>query len=253
VGLLLKALCAETMDNTFPATAFANRDDIDLFTFSKDISNIDSLFEEIDSVFDFVSNLTAVDLDFDEIGSLLAKLDLGWLGMSNGTDNGGFLGDLLKTLGLGLLGIFNFLKAGKGSVVLGLIPVLVVATLHFVRNVGSPGSGDGLETSWCFLVANNTNNDHFGCFDNGDGFDGFLLVETGTSTDNITNNMGHASFEADEGSEMWGLGLVVLWPALYATTDVGGTSTWKIGKGTSTRGIELTMAHCKKDRPTRTF
>jgi hypothetical protein len=43
--------------------------------------------------------------------------------------------------------------------------------------VFSPDSSERAETTGSLNVANNTNDNHWGSFDDGNGFDDFLLVE----------------------------------------------------------------------------
>jgi len=69
------------------------------------------------------------------------------------------------------------------------------------------------ETSWGLHVANNTNNDHWWGFDDGDRFDDFLLVGLGASLVHFPDDVGHTSLVALEGSQVhWGGLVSVPWP-----------------------------------------
>lgn len=122
--------------------------------------------------------------------------------MSDDTDGGAILLHLLevtlngrKTTFIGpLLG-----SLGKG-LSLGLAEVLVEATAAFLTEVLSPDGLEGSQTLSGVRVTHNTHNNHWGALKNGDGLDNLLLVNLGAGTVNVTNNMGHASLEAHEGS-----------------------------------------------------
>ena len=56
-----------------------------------------------------------------------------------------------------------------------------------------------------YHLPNNTNNDHWWGFDDGDRFDDFLLVGLGASLVHFPDDVGHTSLVALEGSQVhWG-------------------------------------------------
>lgn len=60
---------------------------------------------------------------------------------------------------------------------LEILPVLVEATTAFFRQMLGPDCSKGTETEWSFDVSNNTDNDHWWGFQDGDSLNDFLLVD----------------------------------------------------------------------------
>ena len=244
VGLLLKALGTIPVDDTFPTAALADGDDVDLLALFEDVVDLDFLFEEALGEVDLVSDAAAVDLDLDDLGLAGTELDSLWLGVGDDTDDGGLSGDLSEPLGhLTILGSLG--DGGESLAGLGLVPVLVVAALDFLTDEASPGGGDWLDALWGLLVTDDTDGEHWWGLDDGDWLDSLLLVEAGVSTDDLTENVGHTSLEADESAKMWLLGLVILWPAPDTATNMASTTTWKETERSTAWSAELTVRHKK--------
>ena len=98
--------------------------------------------------------------------------------MCNNSHNRAVLDDSIET-SLNSLLLFldvDLLDLGKG-LFLGMHPVFIESSESvFVELVG-PNSGESSESSRSFDVTDETNDDHGRSFDDGDGFDDFLLVE----------------------------------------------------------------------------
>ena len=248
VSLLLKALSTIPVDNTFPTAALADGDDVDLFALFEDVVDLDLLFEEALGEVDLVSDAAAVDLDLDDLGLAGTEHDSLWLGVGDHTDDGSLGLDLVEPLlHLALLGSLG--DGAESLAGLGLVPVLVVAALDFLTDEASPGGGDWLDALWGLLVTDDTDGEHWWGLDDGDWLDGLLLVKAGVSTDNLTENVGHTSLEADESAKMWLLGLVILWPAPDAAANMAGATTWEETERSTAWSTELTVAHVQKGRP----
>jgi len=166
------------------------------------------------------------------VGLLLAELGLGHLGVDEDTDDGAVLLDALEvavdlllviSVLLGVLGeglfFFFWESESRGSettlqlfvyLLLAVVPVLVEAALELVAEVLGPDGGERAEATGGLDVANDTDDDDRGSLNDGDGVDNLLLVHLGTRAVDLADNVGHASLEAEEGSEVAGLGLVVL-------------------------------------------
>lgn len=166
------------------------------------------------------------------MGLLLAELGLGHLGVDEDTDDGAVLLDALEvavdlllviSVLLGVLGeglfFFFWESESRGSettlqlfvyLLLAVVPVLVEAALELVAEVLGPDGGERAEATGGLDVANDTDDDDRGSLNDGDGVDNLLLVHLGTRAVDLADNVGHASLEAEEGSEVAGLGLVVL-------------------------------------------
>jgi hypothetical protein len=127
-------------------------------------------------------------------------------------------------VGLGVLG---------EGLLLGLVPVLVEATLDLVAQVLSPDGGERAETTGSLDVANDTNGNELReillvlfqqseiftktyrrGLDDGDGLDDLLLVHLGTGTVKVTDDGGHTSLVAHGGSKVDGLAGVILGEAV---------------------------------------
>ena len=242
VGLLLKTLSTIPVDDTFPTAALADGDDVDLFALFEDVVDLDFLFEEALGEVDLVSDAATVDLDLDDLGLAGTEHDSLWLGVGDHTDDGSLSLDLGEPL-LHLALLSGLSDGAESLVLLGLVPVLVVAALDFLTDEASPGGGDWLDALWGLLVTDDTDGEHWWGLDDGDWFDSLLLVKAGVSTDNLTENVGHTSLEADESAKMWLLGLVVLWPAPDTAANMAGATTWEETKGTTAWSTELTMRH----------
>ena len=156
-----------------------------------------------------VSNRPTVDLDLHDVGLLLGHRSLGDLRVGDDTYDGAVLLDLLK-LGLDFLAAIAVLLGVLGEgLLLGLVPVLVEATLDFLGEMLGPDSGERAETAGGFDVANHTDDNHGRGLDDGDGLGDLLLVGLGAGLLDVTHDVGHAGLVAHEGSEMRLLGGVI--------------------------------------------
>lgn len=67
-------------------------------------------------------------------------------------------------------------KKQDGDATLSYIPVLVEATTALLRQVLGPDIDQSTQTEWSLDVADGTNNNHWWCLQDGNGFDDLLLV-----------------------------------------------------------------------------
>ena len=107
VCLLLKSLCAESVDNTFPTETFANTDCVNKIAFCEDRCDWDLLFEEGDCIVNLSSNIATIDLNFDDVCLLLADVELVHLCVCNNTNDSSFLLDLFDLLWVFLCLLFE--------------------------------------------------------------------------------------------------------------------------------------------------
>jgi hypothetical protein len=235
---------AETTNDTVVTLTLGGTDHIDTLVLAEDLIDRDGLLEKLDCIVDLLGNvLTTVDLDLHEVSLTLTKRDLVDLGVSEHTDDGALLLDLLKAgshvgvkvLGLGVLG---------ESLSLGVVPVLVETTTALVRKVLSPDSGDAAKTKRSLLVTDNTDNDHRRSLEDGNSLKDLLLVEElAKRTVDITNNVGHTSLVAHESGQMAGLGSIILRESVDLTTVVVSTLAGTETKRTVTGSLKLTVRH----------
>lgn len=133
---------------------------------------------------------------------------------------------------LGILGV---------SLALRLRPILVEATLNIVTQVLSPDGSQGLETTGSGNVTNDTDNDHGGSLDDGDGLNNLLLVHLASRAIQITDDMGHAGLVAHEGGEVDGLTGIILGEGLDMGTHHARTLAGKESEGTVTGSFKLAV------------
>ena len=189
-----------------------------------------------------VSNATTVQLDFNQVGTLLVEGGLADLSVSEDTNDSGNTLQLFKSSGNGSTTFSLVLLSVLGEgLALGAIPVLVEATLNIVTQVFSHDSGNGAETTGSLDITSNTANDHGGSFNHGDGFQNFLLVHLGTRAIEITNDVSHTGLETHEGSQVDGLASIVAGEGLNLSVITSGTFTGQETKRTVTGSFEFTM------------
>lgn len=235
VGLTGQLGGTPTGGDTGETVTLGDGDDINHLVLLEDGVDVDGLLEEVAGEVNLVGNGTTVDLDLHEVGLLLLDGGLADLGVGEDTDDSAVLLDALKLAGDGGTG---GLGVGLGvlgeGLLLGLVPVLVEATLDLVAQVLSPDGGERAETTGSLDVANDTNGNElkrstwlvvvqFFSFtgktyrrglDDGDGLDDLLLVHLGTGTVKVTDDGGHTGLVAHGGSKVDGLLGVILGEAV---------------------------------------
>lgn len=211
MGLLLQVSNSESLDNSGDSLTLGNSEDIDHLVLLEDLINLDLLLEESVGEINLLGNSSSVDLNFDDVVLLLSEVELVHLGVGNDSDDGTVFLDSfewdLDVLG-GILGN-SLLVLGEG-LSLGGLPVLVESSQGVLVQLVGPDGGQGSQSSWGFDVSDDSdNNDGWG-FDDGDGFDDFLLVQLGTWLINISDDMTHTSLESSEGSQVnWLLDIIL--------------------------------------------
>jgi len=133
---------------------------------------------------------------------LLKTLALAHLGVADKTDRAAVLLDELKVLlnsGLALLVLLGILGE---CLLLGLVPVLVEATPHFVVQVLSPYSLERTQTVGGLHVADHTDNNHGRSFNECDSLARLLLVELGAGLVHITENVSASSLVTHESGQV---------------------------------------------------
>lgn len=166
VCLSRELLGAPSRCYTRETVTLGDGDSVDHLVLLEDGVDLDGLLEQTVAEVDLVCCAATVDLDLHEVSLLLLERGLGDLGVGEDSDDravfldslelscdgGALLGVLLGVLGEGLL--------------LGLVPVLVEASLQLVAQVLCPDGGEGSETSWGLDVADKANGDHLAIYQN---------------------------------------------------------------------------------------
>merc|ERR1719401_2517753 len=148
--------------NTF---AFRDTNDINHFILGKDIGNLPLLLEQPFDVVYLLLNRAAIHLDLLDMRLLQAELHLADLRVADRTDH---MTIFLCPFDFGIhrllrsfLRLAPFLLILSECLVLGLVPVLVEASLAFVAQVTSPDASQGPQTTRCLDVAHKANHNHW--------------------------------------------------------------------------------------------
>ena len=155
-------LGAPSARHTCETVTLGNSDSVDHLILLEDGVDLDWLLEQTVAKVDFICCAATVNLDLHKVGLLLRERGLGDLSVGEDPDNGAVFLDPLDLSADGgallsvLLGVL-----GEG-LLLGLVPVLVKASLQLVAQVLCPDGGEGSESSWGFDVADEANGDHLG-------------------------------------------------------------------------------------------
>jgi hypothetical protein len=147
-----------TGGDTGETVTLGDGDDINHLVLLEDGIDIDGLLEEVAGEVDLVGDGATVDLDLHKVGLLLLDGSLADLGVGEHTDDSAVLLDALKLAGdggTGALGV-GLGVLGEG-LLLGLVPVLVEATLDLIAQVLSPDGGERAETTGSLDVTDDTN------------------------------------------------------------------------------------------------
>lgn len=161
VSLARKLLGAPTGGDTAETVTLGDGNDINHLILLEDGVDGDGLLEEVLAEVDLVGDGATVDLDLHEVGLLLLEGSLADLGVGEDTDDGAVLLHALELTGDGGAAVLGVLLGVLGeSLLLGLVPVLVEATLDFVRQVLGPDGGERSEATGGLNVTDKTNNDH---------------------------------------------------------------------------------------------
>jgi len=198
-----------TLGDTLESVSLGDADDIDHLVLGEDLVDGDLLLEVLDSPVDLLRGSASVDLDLHEVGLLLADPDLPHLGVADDTDDGAVLLDALEVALDALLAVSVLLGVLGEGLLLGLVPVLVEATLDLGGEVLSPDGGEGANTAGVQNLTDDANSDDGGSLDDGDGLDDLLLVHPGAGTLEVTDHVGHTSLVAEEGGQVARLGGVI--------------------------------------------
>lgn len=249
MGLLLQMSHTETLDGSSISLTLGDTNNVNVLVLSEDLIDSDFLLEESITEVNLLSDVLAtVDLDFEDVVLLLSEvLQELELGVSDDAHNGAVLLNTVE-LGLELLGgLQDALVVLVEGFLLGVNPVLVETTDGVALEVAGPNGGKGTQSTGSLDVANETNNADWWRLNDGDGLNDLLLVQLGSNTVDLTENVGHASLESREGGEMaWLLG-VVLGEGSNATAMVAGPPARNKSEISLTGTAVLSVAHLITD------
>jgi len=244
MGLTGKTGNSPTVGNTLVSLTLGNSDNINVLVLGENGVDSNLLLEKALGEGNLGGSIgSSVDLDLHDVSLLDAKVELLDLRMCDNTNNRAKLGDTVKlvldvlsSVSLVLLGVLG------ESLLLGLVPVLVAATLELLGKMLGEDGSEGPQSTRGLDVSNNSNYNHRRGLKNGNGINNLLLVHEGSRTVNSTYNMGHTSLVSTEGSKMrCGRGIIVAGVGTDTTRVTLGTLLGEEPKVTVTGGFELTM------------
>lgn len=129
------------------------------------------------------------------------------------------------------------------SLLVRVSPVLVESLLGVVIDGLSPDGGQSSETSGGINVTDDTDDGHGGTFDDGNGFNNFLLVVSGTRSVDFSQDMGHTSLETSESGQVGLLGGIILRERSASTSVMSCSSSGSETEGAVSGGFEFSVRH----------
>lgn len=241
MGFLLEMFNSESFDDSLESFTFGNSQNIQHFVALENRVNSDFFFEKVISEINFGGDISSVNLDFNDVIFLLSKVEEFHLGGGENSNNGTVFLDSVKLDVNGSAGFSIFGLVFRESLLFGGHPVFIESSESVFVEFLSPNGGEGSETSGGFDISDNSDNNHRGGFDNGDGFDNFFFVEFGTGFFNVSENVGHTSFESSESGKMDRGGGVISGERSTSTSVMSGSSSGSESKISVSRGFEFSV------------
>merc|ERR1719367_728160 len=197
VRLAGKLLGVPPGSDALESFSLGDTDQVNHLVLGEDILNGDGLLEH--AVVDLVGDRSAVQLDLHDVGLLLTLAQKLLLGVNNQPHHLAVLFDLSQVfLDFLLTGLIFPLHAGLGeSLLLGLGPVLVEATLALLAQVLSPDGLEGTEAARGLDVTDQTHSHHGRGLDDGHSLDNVLLVNLGSGTVGLAHDVSHTGLVAE--------------------------------------------------------
>lgn len=241
VRFLLEMFNSESLDDSLESFTFGNSQNIQHFIGLENRVNSDFFFEKVISEINFSGDVSSVNLDFNNVIFLLSKIEEIHLGGGENSNNGTIFLDSVKLdiNGSARFGIFGLIF--RESLLFGGHPVFIESSEGIFVEFLGPNGGKGSKTSGGFDISDNSDDNHRGGFDNGNGFDNFFFVEFGTGFLNVSENMGHTSFESSESGKMDGGSDVISGERSTSTSVMSGSSSGSESKISVSRGFEFSV------------
>jgi len=202
---------SEPLDGANCALTAGDANGVDDVVHVEDIADAEFLLELAIAPIDLLSDAAAVDLDLQDVGLVLAEVELADLGGAEDAHDRAVLLDAGEVAGDRLLGVRLVLVGVLGEgLLLCVSPVLVHAAFHLGIQVCSPDSGEGAEATRSLNVTDQADDLHWRALQNSDGMDNVLLDHLLAFTSLLVlHNVSHACLVAHESSEVDGAGSVI--------------------------------------------
>uniref|UniRef100_A0A8B9YPD6 Uncharacterized protein n=1 Tax=Bos mutus grunniens TaxID=30521 RepID=A0A8B9YPD6_BOSMU len=245
VGLTGQLLGVPMAGDAFVALALGHPNDINHLILAKHLAHRDLLLEPLAGPVQFLGHSASVHLDLHEVCLLLAQRKQAHLGVGNDMDDLTVLFHAAEVPLKGLLAVcvLPLLAVFGEGLLLGLMPVLVEAPFALVADMLSKDGLKGPEASGCFHVAHDAHNHHGWSLHDGHSLHNFLLVHLGPWPIDLPHNVGHASLVAKKGSEVYGLGRVILGEALHLPAVLAAALPRQEAQGPVPGSRELPVRH----------
>jgi hypothetical protein len=225
MGFLLKMFNSESFDDSLESFTLGDSQNIEHFVLFEDRVDSNFFFEKVISEVNFLGGGSSVNLDFDDVVFLLSEVKEFHLGGGQNSNNRAIFLDSVQLDIDGFAGFGIFLLVFGESLFLRVHPVFVESSEGIFIEFLSPDSGQVSETSGGFDISDNSDNNHGGSFNDGDGFNNFFLVKFGTGFFNVSKDVGHTSFESGESGKMNGGLNVISGERSTSSSVVSGSSS----------------------------
>lgn len=242
MGLSGESLSSESLGNSGVSLTLGDTENVNHLVLAEDLGNSDFLFEMLLGEVDLLGDVTTIDLDFEDVSLLLSEVELVQLGMGNNSDDLAVFLDSVK-LALDSLLVAPLLAVLGEGLLLGVHPVLVQSSLELDGQVLGPNGGQSSETSGSFDVTNDTADNNWWGFEDGTGFNDFLLVQLGSWFVDISQDVGHTSLESGEGGKVDWLGSVVLGIAPHSSSMMSSSFSGEETQTSVSGSFELSVRH----------
>jgi hypothetical protein len=241
MGFLLEMFNSESFDDSLESFTFGNSENIAIFVLFENRVNSDFFFEKSIGEVDFLGNASSVNLDFNNVILLLSKVEKFHLSGGNDSNDSAVFLDSVKRNINGFFFFAVFLLVFGKSFLFGANPILVESSQGIFVEFLGPNGGEGSETSGGFNISDNSDNDHRGAFDNSNGFNNFFFVQFGSRSFDISEDVGHTSFESGEGGHVAGFGGVIFGERSASSSVMSGSSSGFESKISVSGGFEFSV------------
>jgi hypothetical protein len=211
--LTVKSGATESLDGTSHTFTAGNTDGVDNFVHVENVTNLEFLLELVVAEVDLIRNGASVNLNFEDVGLALTETEFADLSGSENTHGCAVFLDASEIAVDGgfVLGIELMLFGVLGeSLLLGVHPVLVHASLDSLVEVGSPDGRERAEATGGLDVADESDNLHGWALNDGATVHNILLDHfLSFTTLLVLDDVSHAGLVTNKGGKVARAGGVI--------------------------------------------